>query len=81
MAASPAVQQGYMAHYQEHLQADNQKTQMAQMEAAMTGGQVPPTQGGGAPQPVHPHGKGIPQAQSKMLRSDTAVPGAPGGSQ
>lgn len=81
MSASPAVQQAYMGHYQEHMQADNQKTQMAQMEAAMTGAPQGPQQGGGAPQPVHPHGKGIPQAQSKMLRSDTAVPGAPGGSQ
>lgn len=84
LQCSQAVQQAYMAHYQEHMQKANAKLQQQQMEAAMTGQppappqpQAPPPS---VPQKIHSHGKGTTAGMKDMLGQDAAIPGAVKGS-
>jgi hypothetical protein len=78
MSASGPVQQAYMAHYQEHMDADAQAKQAATLEA-MANGQNPADvhqqQGGNAPSPAQSHGKGATKEMKNVLNIDAMVPG------
>lgn len=75
MSASGMVQQAYMAHYQEHMNAKAQKDQTAAMESMMSG--QPPQQQGSAndKEAVQGQGSGAPSAASEALFMDAKIPG------
>lgn len=75
MELSQTCQQAYMQHYQEHMDAKNQKEQADAMQAAANGQAAQPQQSANSPQPISGQGKGISVEQQKGLRVDATVPG------
>jgi hypothetical protein len=70
MEAPLEVQQAYMTHREDHLEAKAKKEQQAAIQAAALG-QAPQAQGGNLPTPVDGSGKGVPQnAKEGVLRAD-----------
>lgn len=74
ISATASVQQAYMKHYQDHMDAKAQKDQAAALEAAAMG--MPP-QGDSSLQPSAPHpaGKGATHDGKKALDADLNQPG------
>lgn len=70
MQKSSAVQQAYMAHYMEHMQQQSQKAQAARTEALAHGQPLQQPGNGMQPQQIKPHGKGITDRQSNVLKVD-----------
>lgn len=75
MSASGTVQQAYMMHYQEHMDAKAQKDQAKMMESMANG--VPPgeQQSANDKQQVQGHGGGAPSQAKDALFRDTKIPG------
>ena len=77
--AKPApVQQAYMKHYMEHMNAASQKQQEQAMEALSQGQPPQPPQSANAPTPARSHGKGATKAVRNALSGDALTPGGQG---
>lgn len=75
MDLSSEVQQAYMKHYQDHMDAKAKKEEEAAL-IAMSQNQPPqPPQSANQPQDLTESGKGVPTQVSKALVSDALVPG------
>jgi hypothetical protein len=76
ISASQMVQQAYMMHYQEHMDAKSKKDEAMAMEAMASGQPAGPQQNPAmTPQPIHSAGKGPTRDVANVLKIDTKVPG------
>lgn len=77
MELSPQIQQAYMAHWMKHKQAEQQKQQLANMQAMASGQPPQPAQSAPPPMRKQPTGKGPTHQVSNALASDITQGGLP----